>query len=560
VAVDDAPSTLEDSAGVTFDVLTNDTDTEGDSLSLSSFDASAVTNGTLTASGDGSFTYVPALNFWGSETFTYTVSDGNGGTDTATVTVTVAAQPDAPVAVDDAPSTAEDSAGVTFDVLANDTDPESDPLSLSSFDASSVTSGALTHNGTGSFTYVPVASFSGVETFTYVVSDGNGGTDTGAVTITVSAVNDAPVAVDDAPSTLEDSAGVTFDVLANDTDTEGDSLSLASFNASAVTNGTLTANGGGSFTYLPDPNFFGPESFTYVVSDGNGGSDTGAVTITVTPQPDDPNAGDDAYSTPNNTALILPAPGVLTNDGDEDGDALTVVTTPVSGPANGAVTLGADGSFTYTPNLVFGGTDSFTYRVSDGTGRTADATVTITVSATIVSSRLYLGSTGPSADSWTMGLAAPPAASPVPDYDADGDPGLTIKSSGGGASESNSEKFQDWAYVLPAPMLLNGPVTLELYSTVRRFEVNKDAHPHVYLYDCAAGGVSCTKIAEAEVHVNPWNGGVAGWVRRDITVGSVVRTIGLGRELRVKLLFQHEDVWVAMTAAYPTALHFTTGA
>ena len=559
VAVDDATSTNEDSAGVTFDVLANDADIDGHTLSLLAYDSSTVTHGTLTANGSGSFTYTPESDFFGTESFTYTVGDGNGGSATAAVTVTVTAQPDAPVATADAPTTTEDSAAVTFDVLANDTDPENDPLSVPSFDASSVTAGTLVHNGAGSFTYVPAADWVGSQHFTYVVSDGNGGSDSGTVTIAVTAVNDAPVAVDDTASTNEDSAGVTFDVLANDTDVENDGLSLTAFDSSAVTSGALTHNAAGSFTYVPAPHDSGTVSFTYTVGDGNGGSDTGSVTIAIVPQPDNPAASDDAHTTPDSTALTVAAPGLLANDWDEDGDVLAVLTTPVSAPAHGSLVLNANGSFTYTPDPGYSGTDAFTYRVDDSTGRTADAVATITISSSIGGTGLYLGSTGSSADSWTMSLVPPPAVSPVPDYDGDGEQGLTIESSGGGASESDGRKYQDWAYVVPAPLVLNGPVTLELYSAVERFDIGRDVDAHVYVYDCAAGGTLCTKIAETDVHVNDWDGGVANWVRHDIVVGSVSRTIAAGRELRIKLLFGHEDLWVALTAAHPTALRLTTG-
>ncbi len=84
-------------------------------------------------------------------------------------------------------------------------------------------------------------------------------------------------------------------------------------------------------------------------------------------------------------------------------------------------------------------------------------------------------------------------------------------------------------------------------------------HPHVYLYDCAAGGTACTKIAETDVHVRDWNGSTANWIYHEITIGSVDRSIAAGRELRIRLLVQHDDVWVAMTAAYPSALQITTG-
>ncbi len=357
----------------------------------------------------------------------------------------------------------------------------------------------------------------------------------------------------------DDLAGVTFDVLANDSDPDGDPVTLASFDGSTIANGVLTDNGGGSFSYVPDPAFFGSETFAYTAADGTGASASGTVTITVVPQPDNPVAGSDAYATGQATVLSVPAPGLLGNDYDEDGDGLTVATSLVVAPLNGLAILLADGSFIYTPNPFFVGTDTFTYRIDDGTGRIADGVVTITVSSTITSSLLYLQSTGPSADVWDMSTAVPPAASPVPDYDADGDPGLTIEHGDGKETITDGDKYQVWRYVLPAAMQLNGPVTLELWSTVKDFRTDKNAHPYVYLYDCDAGGASCVKIAETDVHFDDWNGSTANWVYHEVTVGSVSRSMAAGRELHVRLLVKHEDLWVAMTAAYPSALAITTG-
>ncbi len=265
----------------------------------------------------------------------------------------------------------------------------------------------------------------------------------------------------------DDPAGVTFDVLANDTDADpGDTLSLSSYDGSTIANGTLTHNGGGSFTYVPDPSFAGTETFTYVVADSSGATATGTVTITVADVPSSPVAGDDAYLTAMNTPLSIAAPGVLSNDADPDGDILTVQTTPISGPTTGAVSLASDGSFTYTPAPGFTGTDSFTYRIDDGTGRTDDGIVTITVSSAVSLETLYLRSSGPSGDVWNLATSAPPAAEPEPDHDGDLWPGLTIKASDGDEVNTDPAEWQDWVYS-GAPLDLNGPVVLQLWSTVR---------------------------------------------------------------------------------------------
>ncbi len=203
------------------------------------------------------------------------MSDGNGGTDTATVTVTVSAENDAPVAVDDSATTSEDTA-VQIAVLANDSDPDGDTLSVAS--VTDPPHGTAVKSGSGVL-YTPDANYNGSDSFSYTASDGKGGTDSATVTVTVTPVNDAPVAVDDSASTSEDTA-VQIAVLANDTDVDGDTLSVASVTDPA--NGTAVKSGSG-VQYTPDAGFVGTDGFSYTVSDGSGGTDTADVVVSVQP-------------------------------------------------------------------------------------------------------------------------------------------------------------------------------------------------------------------------------------------------------------------------------------
>ncbi len=371
VAAADAVTTDEDTP-VSIDVLANDSDIDGDELTVSAVTQGA--NGSVAIDAQtGQVTYTPDADFNGSDSFTYTVSDGNGGTDTETVTVTVNAVNDAPVAATDAVTTDEDTP-VSIDVLANDSDIDGDELTISA-----VTQGA---NGsvaidaqTGQVTYTPDADFNGSDSFTYTVSDGNGGTDTETVTVTVNAVNDAPVAAADAVTTDEDTP-VSIDVLANDSDIDGDELTVSAVTQGA--NGTVTIDAQtGQVTYTPDANFNGSDSFTYTVSDGNDGTDTETVTVTVNAVNDAPVAAADAVTTDEDTPVSI---DVLANDSDIDGDELTV--SAVTQGANGSVAIDAQtGQVTYTPDADFNGSDSFTYTVSDGNGGTETETVTVTVNA-----------------------------------------------------------------------------------------------------------------------------------------------------------------------------------
>jgi large repetitive protein len=371
-AVNDSVTTNEDVA-VIIPVRANDTDVEGDSLTVTGVTQGA--NGTVADNGDGTLTYTPNANFFGSDSFTYTVSDGQGGSDTATVSVTVNPVNDAPVAAGDSFTTNEDTAlTVTLPgVLGNDTDIDSATLTAAL--VTGPVNGTLTLNTDGSFTYTPNANFFGNDSFTYTVSDGQLVSGTATVSLTVNAVNDAPDAVNDSVTTDEDVA-VTIPVRANDTDVEGNSLSVTG--VTQGTNGTVAINADGTLTYTPNANFFGSDSFTYSVSDGQGGSDTATVSVTVNPVNDAPVAAGDSFTTNEDTALTVTLPGVLGNDTDVDSAALTAVLE--TGPTNGTLTFNADGSFTYTPNLNFNGTDSFTYRASDGALSHAGL-VTISVTA-----------------------------------------------------------------------------------------------------------------------------------------------------------------------------------
>ncbi|MCP5083297.1 MAG: tandem-95 repeat protein, partial [Alphaproteobacteria bacterium] len=361
-ALDDTVSLDEDTA-ITISVLANDSDLDGDALSVT---AASASNGSVSIRPDGALDYTPNANFNGTDTLTYTITDGNGGTDTATVSITVNPVNDGPVAVDDTASLDEDTT-VTISVLANDSDLEGDPLSVV---AASAGNGSVSIRPDGALDYTPNGDFNGTDTLTYTITDGNGGTDTATVSITVNPVNDGPDALDDVASVDEDSA-VSINVLANDSDLEGDTLSVT---AASASNGSVSVRPDGTLDYTPNPDFNGTDTVTYTISDGNGATDTATVTITVNPVNDGPDAVNDAASGDEDSTLTI---NVLANDSDLDGDALSVT---AASAGNGSVSIRPDGSLDYTPNPDFNGTDTLTYTISDGNGATDTGTVTITVS------------------------------------------------------------------------------------------------------------------------------------------------------------------------------------
>lgn len=358
--------TVAENGSTLIDVLANDSDSDGALDPASLTIVTAPLNGTaLVVSGQ--IQYTPNPGFVGSDSITYQVCDMEGACSTGTVSITVTNTPDRPVAVDDSATTPEDTA-VTLNVLANDTDPDGDPLTIS---AVSAPANGIVQNTGSTLVYTPTLNFFGQDVFTYIVSDGSL-TDTATVTVTVTPVNDAPVAVDDLAITAEDT-NEDIRVRANDTDVENDPLIVISVSQPA--NGTTTTNGA-TVLYTPNLNFDGTDIFTYTISDGRL-TDSATVTVTLIPINDRPVAVADSYNTPLNTQLVVPAPGILLNDSDVEGSPLTA--TLVTSPLSGTLVLAATGSFTYTPAAGFTGRDSFTYTANDGMANSVVTTVTINV-------------------------------------------------------------------------------------------------------------------------------------------------------------------------------------
>ena len=301
VAVADAFAATEDGASVTLNVLGNDTDADaGDTKTLVSVNTSGAT-GVATANADGSVSYNPGANFQSlkagataTDTFSYTMKDTAGLTSTTTVTMTVTGVNDGVVAVADAGGAVEDGAAVTLDVLTNDTDVDAgDTKTLVSVDASAAT-GTATANADGSVTYATGSAFQSLkagatatDTFRYTVRDSAGAESTAAVTMTVTGVNDGPVALADVGAVSEDQS-VSLDVLANDTDVDaGDTKTLVS--VSATTRGASVAIVDGKVVYTADADSqdlltagqTASDSFTYVMADAAGALSSATVSLTV---------------------------------------------------------------------------------------------------------------------------------------------------------------------------------------------------------------------------------------------------------------------------------------
>ncbi|EIA1330568.1 tandem-95 repeat protein [Vibrio parahaemolyticus] len=363
VAKDDIATTQEDTA-VTIDVLPNDSDVDGDKLSIES--ASVPKEQGTVEVVNGKLVFTPAENFNGDAEITYTVTDG-ALTDQATVKVTVNAVNDTPVV----------ESNVADQTLAEDFTPYTIDLNTAFSDVDNV-DGELTFSVSGNSniqvaivngiaTITPTADWNGSETLTFTATDPSGESISQTVNFTVAPVADI---VADSVTVVEDTPTI-IKVLGNDT-FEGDDKVVSLDTNNGPANGTVSINPDGSVTYTPNDNYHGTDSFTYIVTSG-GVSESTTVNVDVTPVNDAPVAKDDIATTQEDTAVTI---DVLSNDTDVDGDKLSIQSATVP-EAQGKVEI-VDGKLVFTPAENFNGHAEITYTVTDGQ-LTDEAKVTVTV-------------------------------------------------------------------------------------------------------------------------------------------------------------------------------------
>ncbi|KRF20541.1 hypothetical protein ASG90_18315 [Nocardioides sp. Soil797] len=393
VAVDDHVTGDED-IPMTGNVLTNESDPDGDALTASL--VLAPVNGTIVLNADGSFTYTPNANFHGPDSVTYSITDGHGADDTAMLFLQVVPVNDAPVAVEDTATTPSGNS-VDGNVLTNDSDPDGDALTASLVLVP--VNGTVVLNADGSFTYAPNDGYAGSDALEYQVCDNGTPSlcDTATLRIEIVAGNRAPAAVDDTFTVDEDDV-LQDDVSTNDSDPDGDDLAYTI--DGDATEGSLVLDADGSFSYAPALDFHGDDSFTYTVTDPDGLTAVGTVSITVASRPDVPVTRGDAYDATADEALrVTASDGVLANDTDPDmvtaerGTAATMrlnavvrainglTATVADGPRHGSLRLDSNGGFTYTPEPGYVGADSFRYTATSASMTSSPQKVNLKVVA-----------------------------------------------------------------------------------------------------------------------------------------------------------------------------------
>ncbi|MFH0287258.1 tandem-95 repeat protein [Vibrio owensii] len=367
VAEDDNIQTDED-VSITIDVLANDDDEDSDSLTIDS--ATVPEEQGTVAIVDGELVFTPAEDFNGEATITYVVTDGEL-TDEATVSVTVNPVNDAPVANNDSTATNEDTP-VTIDVLPNDTDVDGDTLTI-------VNASVPAEQGTveivdGKLVFTPAEDFNGEATISYTVSDG-ALEDEAEVSVTVNPANDAPIARDDSTTTDEDTP-VTIDVLPNDSDVDGDTLTIV--NASVPAEQGTVEIVDGKLVFTPAENFNGDATISYTVSDG-ALEDEAEVSVTVNPLNDAPTTEN---TIPSQVLQEDFAEYTINlNDAFSDVDNLdSELTFSVSGNSNIQVSI-VDGIATITPTADWNGSEELTFTATDPSGLEVSQTVDFTVNA-----------------------------------------------------------------------------------------------------------------------------------------------------------------------------------
>lgn len=342
---------------------------------ISDFDSLSINGAVISLEEDNTFSYQPARDFNGSDSFSFTILDINGQAQTSTINITVIAVSDgSPVSRDDSLSTNEDSS-IFFNPTDNDT--LTDEASIFSFDSNSLNGASITSFNSGTFLYTPLPNYNGIDTFTYTLLDSDGQTDSATVTVAVFPVSDeSPDAVDDNLFILEDEGISSVDVTQNDR--LSDEAFITSFDTLSAEGAVVTLLSDGSFSYSQSENYNGIDSFTYTLLDSDGQTDTATVTIVVSPVSDGtPEAINDNLIAREDTTLIHIDPTA----NDLLPDEASLINFDELSLQGGTVTQSLDGTLSYTPSADFNGIDSFTYNIVDSDGQTDTAIVNINVAS-----------------------------------------------------------------------------------------------------------------------------------------------------------------------------------
>lgn len=395
-AVNDAPLAVGEQATGTEDtellfgkvgLLANDSDadmvTDADVLDIRR--VGLAQHGSVSLDNQGRIHFIPDANYHGPAQFTYWVSDIAGAETAATVSLNIAAMNDLPVANGEVVSGDEDVI-LVFDpatLLANDSDVDAatDGQSLSVSAVSNARHGSVRLLADGAVEFAPEADYAGTASFSYTVSDGQGGSSNAVATVSLAAVNDAPT-VNGESVAGKGNVPITFTqaaLLANDSDVDNIHAALSITGVNNASHGVAALQGDGSIRFTPDAGYYGAAGFDYTVSDGAGGATPGHVSLDLSHVNIAPTAVDDGFTGDEDISFVIAQSQLLANDSDADNAHADLRVSAVGGAQNGVAALQGDGSIRFTPTANYNGAASFTYTVSDGDGGQAQARAALTV-------------------------------------------------------------------------------------------------------------------------------------------------------------------------------------
>jgi VCBS repeat-containing protein len=347
-------------------VSENDSDAEMEVLTFST--SSVAENGEFILTPSGEFTFTPNGNYYGTVNIEYSVCDENSACSEANLIIHVLALNDAPEAMNDSFSTDEDE--ILFgDVSTNDSDLETEDLSFSIL--TPAMHGVVMLNLNGTFTYIPNANYAGNDAFSYLACDEESLCSEATVIIAMLSINDQPIANDDSQTITEDNIA-NGTIASNDTDADGDDLTYSS--VFGAMNGTLVLQNDGTYSYTPNINFFGTEMISYTVCDPSNVCSEAMLYIMITAVNDLPLTENETYSMYEDMSLNG---AVNTNDSDAESSLLEY--SILVGPSHGMLNMTTNGTFEYTPETNFNGTENIVYLVCDDDNGCSEASLEITI-------------------------------------------------------------------------------------------------------------------------------------------------------------------------------------
>ena len=366
-------STPEDTPIAGIDLDDNNVDLDGDAVTVTAPNNSEQ-GGVIVNNNDGRIDYTPALNYNGLDTVFYTVCDPSNACVNDTLAITITPENDPPNQGNELANTSEDTPIAGIDLDNNNVDLDGDAVTVTAPN-NSEQGGVIVNNNDGTIDYTPALNYNGLDTVFYTVCDPSNACVNDTLAITITPENDPPNQGNELANTSEDTPLAGIDLDNNNTDLDGDAVTVT-VPTNSEAGGVVVSNNDGTIDYTPALNYNGLDTVFYTVCDPSNACVNDTLAITITPENDTPAQGNEMESTPEDT----PIAGIDLDDNnvDLDGDAVTV-TVPTNSEAGGVVVSNNDGTIDYTPALNYNGLDTVFYTVCDPSNACVNDTLAITI-------------------------------------------------------------------------------------------------------------------------------------------------------------------------------------